>query len=86
MPTVAEEFAKTRYQPKYEFMARVEGKYKGTPFVGSVGQDTIVSPLEGQIYIIHLDLPIRVDGKMVHILRCKHKEIKEMKRREKWTT
>jgi hypothetical protein len=42
MGTQTEEFEKTKYKAKYEFMARVEGKYKGIPFVGSVGNDTVM--------------------------------------------
>ena len=79
---MADEFKKSRYQPKYEFMARVEGRYKGTPFVGSVGNDTVVSELIGPVYHIHLDLPMKVSGKVVTDLYCQHGEIKGMKRRE----
>lgn len=85
MASLTEYFERTAYKAKYEFMARVEGKYKGIPFVGSVGNDTIVSPDEGPIYIIHLDLPMKVGKETINILKCKHKEIKELRRRDKWT-
>ena len=82
MGTMAEEFAKSRYQPKYEFMARVEGKYKGIPFVGSVGNDTVISEVRGPEFHILLDLPMKVGDKYLNILFCTHKEIKDLKRRE----
>lgn len=77
-------FEATTYKAKYEFMARVEGTYKGTPFVGSIGNDTLVSPDEGPIYIIHLDLPMRVGDRVINILKCRHRDVKGLKRRDKW--
>jgi len=81
MASMAEEFAKSRYTPKYEFMARVEGRYKNIPFVGSVGNDTVISELDGPVYHIHLDLPMKVGGKYIYNIFCKHSEIKGLKRR-----
>lgn len=81
MSTLAEEFAKSRYKPKYEFMARVEGRYKNVPFVGSVGNDTVISDAIGPTYHIHLDLPMKIDGKVTDHLCCKHSDIKGLKRR-----
>ena len=82
MGTMAEEFAKSRYQPKYEFMARVEGKYKGIPFVGSIGNDTLIAPDIGPVYHIHLDLPMKVGKEWINHLFCKQSEVKGLKRRE----
>jgi hypothetical protein len=85
MATQADWFAKTSYKAKYEFMARVEGKYKGIPFVGSVGNDTLISPDIGPVYHIHLDLPMKVGKEWINFIFCKHSEIKGLKRRDKWT-
>lgn len=83
MVALADWFAANRYKPKYEFMARVQGKYKGVPFVGSMGNDTVISDTIGPVYNIHLDLPMKVGGKVVnHLLNIKHRDIKELKRRE----
>lgn len=83
MVALADWFAANRHKPKYEFMARVEGKYKGTPFVGSVGNDTVISEAVGPVYHIHLDLPMRVDGVVVNsLLNIKPRDIKDLKRRE----
>jgi hypothetical protein len=83
MVSMSEEFAASRHKPKYEFMARVEGKYKNIPFVGSIGNDTVISEAEGPIFTIHLDLPIKVDGAYISFLKCKQSEIKNLKRRAK---
>jgi hypothetical protein len=83
MPSMSEEFAASRHKPKYEFMARVEGKYKNIPFVGSVGNDTVISDVEGPVFTIHLDLPMKVNGAFISYLRCKQSEIKNLKRRTK---
>lgn len=82
MASMADEFRESRYQPKYEFMARVQGVYKGIPFVGSVGNDTVIAPDIGPVYHIHLDLPMRLKDKtVINILCCKHSDIKNLKRR-----
>lgn len=82
MPTMADEFSKSRYVPKYEFMARVQGTYKKVPFVGSVGNDTVISEAQGPVLHIHLDLPMKIDGKVTDHLFCKHSEITHLKRRK----
>ena len=82
MVTMAEQFLKSRHQPKYEFMARVEGKYKNIPFVGSVGNDTVISEAIGPVFHIYLDLPMKVGGKFVDHLFCKQSEIKGLTRRK----
>jgi hypothetical protein len=84
MATQTEWFEKNGYKAKYEFMARVEGKYKNIPFVGSIGQDTLISESEGPVFIIHLDLPMKVGKEKINILRCKQSEIKGLKRRGNW--
>ena len=39
---LAEYFAKNRYVAKYAMGDRVIGKWNGIPFVGSVGNDTVI--------------------------------------------
>ena len=75
-------FTKNAYKAKYEFMARVQGKYKGIPFVGSIGNDTLISEAVGPVFHIHLDLPMKVNGEYINFLFVKQKEIKNLKRRE----
>jgi len=81
MASLAEEFAKSRHVAKFKFMDRVGGIYKGIPFVGSIGNDTVINEAEGPIFIIHLDLPMKINGGYLTFLRCKQSEIKNLKRR-----
>ena len=77
--TLAEYFAANRYQAKYSIGDRVIGKYKKVPFVGTVGNDTLISELEGPRVSVHLDLPLKYDGKIHTILFVKHGDIKPFK-------
>lgn len=84
MATQTAWFEKNAYKAEYEFMARVEGKYKEIPFVGSVGNDTVLSLDDGRVLHIHLDLPMKLDGKWHDHLFCKYDEITGLKRRKSW--
>jgi surface antigen len=75
MPSLADYFEKNRYQPKFEFMARVTGMYGKIRWVGSVGNDTVISELNGPELHIHLDLPLKIDGTYTYVLVCKHKGV-----------
>lgn len=74
--SLAEYFSKNRYQPKYNIGDRVFGHYKKAPFVGTVGNDTLISELDGPRISVHLDLPLKLDGKVHTLLFVKHKDIK----------
>lgn len=86
MASLADEFARSRYQPEYEFMARVEGIYQKTPFVGSVGNDTHISDAVGRVLHIHLDLPIKINGVYRDHIFAPKRDFKKLQRRPKWTT
>lgn len=75
MASLAEHFAKTRYQSKYEFGARVFGKWNKIPFVGTVYGDSVVSDAEGPKYTIYLDLPLKYNDKYHTILFVKANEV-----------
>lgn len=64
------------YKPKYFIGDRVFGYLKKVPFVGSVGNDALISHIEGPRITIHLDLPIQVDGVVRNVIVVKHKDIK----------
>ena len=76
---LTEYFASKAYKPKYEFGARVFGRYHGIPFVGCVGTDGIRSEEEGPILTVTLDLPLMVDGIPRNVLIVKHKDVKPYK-------
>jgi hypothetical protein len=78
MASLAEYFEKNRYKPKFEFMARVTGMHGKIRWVGSVGNDTVISDQVGPILHIHLDLPLKIDGKYTYHLFTKHKGVNRL--------
>ena len=79
MPSYTDYFNNKAYKPKYEIGDRVVGKWNKIPFVGSVGNDTLISEEEGPRISIHLDLPIKFEGKIHNVIIVKHKDIKAYK-------
>jgi hypothetical protein len=78
MASYADYFNEKAYKPKYELGDRVFGKWNKIPFVGSVGNDRVVSDAGPEI-TIHLDLPILFQKKIHNIIIVKHKDIKPYK-------
>jgi hypothetical protein len=76
MTNYAEYFAKKAYKPKYQIGDRVFGYYKKIPFIGSVGNDTLISEIEGPRISVHLDLPMKIDQVICGVIIVKHKDIK----------
>jgi hypothetical protein len=76
MVSLADYFAKNRYKPVYEIGDRVFGKYNKIPFIGTVGNDTVISEIDGPQVSVHLDLPIKVGKEYKTLLILKHKDIK----------
>ena len=73
---LAEYFAANRYMGKWQLGDRVEGKWNGIPFVGSVGNDSVVNETIGPQVSIHLDLPIKYKGTIHNFIKVKPKDIK----------
>ena len=80
MSTLAEDFAANRPKPRYNFGDRVEGVYKGIPYVGTAYTDNMRNETEGPMVSIHLDLPMKVGKEWLTIIRVKYKEIKGLRR------
>ena len=73
---LAEYFAKNRYKSHYSIGDRLIGTWNDIPFVGTVGNDTVISEIEGPRISVHLDLPIKY-GEVIHtIIFVKHKDVK----------
>lgn len=72
-------FNKIGYKPKYFIGDRVFGHYKGVPFIGTVGNDTVVSLEEGPRISVQLDLSIKIDNKLHSVIIVKHKDVKLLK-------
>jgi hypothetical protein len=71
-------FNRIGYKSKYHLGDRVFGYWNKIPFIGSVGNDTVISELEGPRITIHLDLPIKFQNKINNIVVVKHKDIKPL--------
>ena len=70
-------FERIGYNPKYFIGDRVFGKFNGIPFIGTVGNDRIVSNTGPEI-TIHLDLPIKHKDSVNCIIIVKHQDIKQI--------
>jgi hypothetical protein len=79
MSSLAEYFEANRPKPKYKFGDRVEGTYKGTPWVGTAYGDNMRNETEGPMVSIHLDLPIKIDEAWHRCIRVKYKDIKGLR-------
>ena len=76
MPNYKEYFERIAYKPKYVIGDRVFGKWNKIPFVGSVGNDSMINETEGPKISIHLDLPIKFQNTYHYVIFVKHKDIK----------
>lgn len=63
------------YQHKYELGDRVRGRFQGVPFAGTVMIDNCVNPDDGAFVIVELDLPIRIDGRVMNMIKVTHKDL-----------
>jgi len=68
-------FNRIAYKPKYFIGDRVFGYWNKVPFVGTVGNDSVIDDTGPRISI-HTDLPIRINGKNHEIIIVKHRDIK----------
>lgn len=77
MGNQTEYFERIGYKPKYFLGDRIFGKWNGIPFVGTVGNDRVVSN-DGPEITVLLDLPIVVDKNIHNVIIVKHKDIKRL--------
>lgn len=75
----AEYFALHRPVARYHIGDRVEGRYQGVPYVGTVGSDVMRNEAEGSMVTVHLDLPLKLEGVYVNYIRVKYKDIKGLR-------
>lgn len=80
MGNQTEYFEKIGYNAKYSIGDRVFGRYGKIPFIGSVGNDRLVSEITGPEVTVHLDLPMQTENGIRSIIVVKHKDIKLLKR------
>lgn len=80
MSSLAEYFAANRPAPRYLIGQRVEGTYKGIPWVGTVGCDNLRNYDEGPMVSIHLDLPLKAEGVWHHtVIRVSYQDIRGLR-------
>jgi hypothetical protein len=80
MSSLAEYFEANRPKPKYAFGDRVEGVYKGIPYVGTAYTDNMRNELEGSMVSVSLDLPMRINETWHNHIRVTYKEIKGLRK------
>jgi len=73
-----EYFDSIGYRPTYWIGDRVFGRWNKIPFVGSVGNDTVIDNTGPRISI-HLDLPIKFEDRTHNIIVVRHKDIVKLK-------
>lgn len=79
MSNLSEYFAANRYKPQYEIGDRISGRWNKIPFIGTVGNDTLISELEGPRISVHLDLPIRYENVTHYTIIVTHSAVKKLK-------
>lgn len=79
MSSLAEYFAQHRYRGVYDLGDRVVGHWNKIPFVGTVGNDSVVNELEGPRITVHLDLPIKYNDELYNMIIVRHKQVKRLK-------
>ena len=72
-------FERNGYRPKYFIGDRVSGRWNRIPFIGTVGNDRLISEETGPEITIHLDLPIKFKDKVHNLIIVKHSDIKSLK-------
>jgi hypothetical protein len=78
MGTQTEYFERIGYRPKYWIGDRVFGHWNKIPFVGTVGNDTVIDN-SGPRISIHLYLPIKFKNVIHNIIIVKHRDISKLK-------
>lgn len=78
MASLSDYFAKIAYKPKYFIGDRVFGHWNKVPFIGSVGNDRVISEDEGPRITIHLDFPIKYKNNVHNVILVKHKDIQKL--------
>lgn len=79
MGTLSDYFEKRTPKPVWYIGDRVFGYWNKIPFIGTVGNDSIVSELEGPRVSVFLDLPIMYEGQLRSIVIVGQQDLKPLK-------
>jgi hypothetical protein len=75
MGNIAAYFQANRYKHQYNIGDRVRGRYHGIPFSGTVMIDNFINEDEGPFVIVDSDLPIKIDNRVITMIKVKHKDL-----------
>lgn len=75
---LAEYFEQHRYKAKYDFGDRIFGYWNNIPFIGTVGNDTVINDTVGPQLSVHLDLPIHYEKVIHNVIIARHKDFKKI--------
>jgi hypothetical protein len=78
MRNQADYFKENRHVAKYEFGERIFGYWNSIPFVGTIGNDTVINETIGPQFSIHLDLPIRFENTTYNVIVDKQSNFKKI--------
>jgi len=78
MASLKDYFDRVTYKSKYNIGDRVTGTWNDIPFMGTIGNDTQLNPVDGPYVTVHLDLPIMFENKINNVIIVKHKSIKRL--------
>lgn len=78
MSGLAEYFANNRYEPTWFIGDRVFGKFGQVPFIGTVGNDTVINEGDGPRVSVFLDLPIKSADTIHRIVFVKPLDLKRL--------
>lgn len=78
MSGLAEYFANNRYKPTWFIGDRVFGKFGQVPFIGTVGNDTVINDVEGPRVSVFLDLPLKLKDVVHRIVFVKPADLKRL--------
>lgn len=68
MGTNTDYFAKIAQTPTWVIGDRVRGRWNKIPFVGTVGNETLINHQQGPRVTVHLDLPIKHQDQLHRII------------------
>ena len=78
MASQTDYFNRIGYKPTWFIGDRVSGKWNKIPFIGTVGNDTVISEIEGPRVTVHLDLPIKYQDEIKRLIIVKPKDLKRL--------
>jgi hypothetical protein len=80
MTSLAKYFSENREKPKFIIGDYVTGKLNGIRFMGTVGNDRVVSEEQGAMVSVHLFLPLLIEGTYRSLVNVPQGDVKLLKK------